>query len=223
MADRRLTSWDEWYRFARRELGYAHGEAVATPMSARSRISTARGACTERPPSSFADEVHLQEARRRTQTSIGISGNVGTVLVAKTALSPLLFQTAERRPQKRFSASAVSIEMKPTTPVSFGSGYSKRCSKIWAAALAVATAFCGSTRHAGDRRAPPLARGEHRPEPADDRLPGNPHAEPAQEARFGRPRREDGALAPGEPCPTVHAAYRRVEDPGVGQACSLRA
>ena len=29
MADRRLTSWDEWYRFARRELGYAHGEAVA--------------------------------------------------------------------------------------------------------------------------------------------------------------------------------------------------
>ena len=28
MADRRLTSWIEWYRFAKRELGYAHGEAV---------------------------------------------------------------------------------------------------------------------------------------------------------------------------------------------------
>jgi hypothetical protein len=27
-ADRRLTSWVEWYRFARRELEYAHGEAV---------------------------------------------------------------------------------------------------------------------------------------------------------------------------------------------------
>jgi len=27
-ADRRLTSWVEWYRFARRELAYAHGEAV---------------------------------------------------------------------------------------------------------------------------------------------------------------------------------------------------
>jgi hypothetical protein len=28
MDDRRLTSWIEWYRFARRELEYAHGEAV---------------------------------------------------------------------------------------------------------------------------------------------------------------------------------------------------
>jgi len=26
--NRRLTSWMDWYRFARRELGYAHGEAV---------------------------------------------------------------------------------------------------------------------------------------------------------------------------------------------------
>jgi hypothetical protein len=26
--NRRLTSWIDWYRFARRELGYAHGEAV---------------------------------------------------------------------------------------------------------------------------------------------------------------------------------------------------
>jgi hypothetical protein len=28
MAEHRLTSWIEWYRFARRELDYAHGEAV---------------------------------------------------------------------------------------------------------------------------------------------------------------------------------------------------
>jgi hypothetical protein len=28
MADRRLESWAEWYRFARRVLAYAHGEAV---------------------------------------------------------------------------------------------------------------------------------------------------------------------------------------------------
>jgi hypothetical protein len=28
LGDRRLTSWVEWYRFARRELAYAHGEAV---------------------------------------------------------------------------------------------------------------------------------------------------------------------------------------------------
>jgi hypothetical protein len=28
IAERRLTSWIEWYRFARRELDYAHGEAV---------------------------------------------------------------------------------------------------------------------------------------------------------------------------------------------------
>lgn len=27
-ADSRLTSWIDWYRFARRELGYEHGEAV---------------------------------------------------------------------------------------------------------------------------------------------------------------------------------------------------
>jgi hypothetical protein len=26
--DRRLTSWIDWYRFARRELDYGHGEAV---------------------------------------------------------------------------------------------------------------------------------------------------------------------------------------------------
>jgi hypothetical protein len=29
MADPRLTSWVEWYRFARRELEYADGEAIA--------------------------------------------------------------------------------------------------------------------------------------------------------------------------------------------------
>ena len=29
MHDRRLTSWDEWYRFARRELDYSDAEAVA--------------------------------------------------------------------------------------------------------------------------------------------------------------------------------------------------
>jgi hypothetical protein len=28
MADRRLTSWIEWYRLARQEFEYAHGEAV---------------------------------------------------------------------------------------------------------------------------------------------------------------------------------------------------
>ncbi|HEY7604367.1 MAG TPA: hypothetical protein VH760_08885 [Gaiellaceae bacterium] len=28
MGDHRLTSWVEWYRFARRELAYTHGEAV---------------------------------------------------------------------------------------------------------------------------------------------------------------------------------------------------
>jgi hypothetical protein len=27
--ERRLTSWNDWYRFARRELEYTHGEAVA--------------------------------------------------------------------------------------------------------------------------------------------------------------------------------------------------
>jgi hypothetical protein len=29
MDDRRLTSWNDWYRFARRKLEYTHGEAVA--------------------------------------------------------------------------------------------------------------------------------------------------------------------------------------------------
>jgi len=28
MSSRRPTSWIEWYRFARRELEYSHGEAV---------------------------------------------------------------------------------------------------------------------------------------------------------------------------------------------------
>jgi hypothetical protein len=28
MSDHRLTSWVEWYRLARRELAYTHGEAV---------------------------------------------------------------------------------------------------------------------------------------------------------------------------------------------------
>jgi hypothetical protein len=28
MEDRRLTNWSDWYRFARRTLEYAHGEAV---------------------------------------------------------------------------------------------------------------------------------------------------------------------------------------------------
>lgn len=28
MGDRRLTTWIDWYRFARRELEYSHGEAV---------------------------------------------------------------------------------------------------------------------------------------------------------------------------------------------------
>jgi hypothetical protein len=28
MDARRLRTWTDWYRFARRELGYTHGEAV---------------------------------------------------------------------------------------------------------------------------------------------------------------------------------------------------
>ncbi len=28
MGQRRLTTWTDWYRFARRELQYVHGEAV---------------------------------------------------------------------------------------------------------------------------------------------------------------------------------------------------
>ena len=28
MADHRLRTWIDWYRFARRELDYTHGEAV---------------------------------------------------------------------------------------------------------------------------------------------------------------------------------------------------
>src|SRR3954447_23136978 len=61
MHDRRLTSWIDWYRFARRELDYSYAEAAAyanvrTVEDMNHRDLTARSAASTRPaPTLVAD------------------------------------------------------------------------------------------------------------------------------------------------------------------------
>ena len=62
---------------------------------------------------------------------------------------------------------------------------------------------------ARDRRAPPLAGRDGHREPADDRHPGDPHAEPVQEADLARHRREDEAVTAGKPRPAGACAPSR--------------